>query len=126
MSRTRYWLEAVSRSANSTTVLVLIGANTLFNIVANASFKVSALSSTWRGFLSWQIIGNLAGFVTVLTLTALLRFIPLHVAFTVTTGLAVLGVQVVASAFLFHEPVSSAQWLGTLLVVIGIALVSQR
>ena len=103
------------------TIMVMV-----FNILANASFKVSALSGNWRGFLTWQVVGNLAGFITVLTLTGLLRFIPLHTAFTVTTGLAVLGVQVVASALFFHEQVTPAQWLGTLLVILGIALVSQR
>jgi multidrug transporter EmrE-like cation transporter len=127
MSRSRFWLQALAGTkANSAVVLALVGANLIFNILANASFKVSALSSNWRGFLTWQVIGNLAGFITVLTLTGLLRFIPLHIAFTVTTGLAVLGVQVVASALFFHEQVTSGQWLGTLLVILGIVLVSQR
>ena len=108
------------------TPIALIGSNLLFNIVANASFKLSAASPTWRGFLAWQVIGNLAGFITVLTLTGLLRFIPLHVAFPVTTGLAVIGVQVVAAEFLFHEPISSVQWLGTVLVISGIALIGGR
>ena len=70
-----------------------MAANLLFNVVANASFKVSATSPNWRSFVTWQVIGNLAGFVTVLTLTGLLRFIPLHVAYPVTVGLAVIGVQ---------------------------------
>ena len=105
---------------------LLFGANLLFNIVANSSFKASAGSSNWRGFLFWQVVGNLAGFVTVLTLTALLRSVPLRVAFPVTIGLAVIGVQVVSARLLFHEPVSSAQWLGTLLVVAGIALIGGR
>jgi len=127
MSRSRFWLEALAATkANSAVILALVGANLVFNILANASFKVSALSGNWRGFLTWQVVGNLAGFITVLTLTGLLRFIPLHTAFTVTTGLAVLGVQVVASALFFHEQVTPAQWLGTLLVILGIALVSQR
>jgi len=113
-------------ASNAVTPVVLIGGNLLFNIVANASFKLSAASSGWRNFLAWQIVGNLAGLVTVLTLTALLRFIPLHVAFPLTTGLAVVGVQVVAASLLFHEPISSAQWLGALLVVMGIVLIGRR
>ncbi len=127
MSRYRYWMDSLPHPANAASLtLALVGANLLFNIVANASFKVAAFSPTWRSFLGWQVLGNLAGFITVLTLTALLRTIPLHVAFTVTTGLAVLGVQVFAAAVLFHEPISRAQWLGTLLVVLGILLVGQR
>ena len=75
-------------------VVALVGGNLLFNVLANASFKVSADSRTWREFLLWQVVGNLAGLVTVLTLTGLLRHMPLHVAFPLTTGLAVIGVQV--------------------------------
>jgi multidrug transporter EmrE-like cation transporter len=107
-------------------VIVLILGNLIFNIVANASFKVSAESVNWKGFLFWQVVGNLAGFITVITLTWLLRFIPLHIAFPVTTGLAVLGVQVIAGMFLFGESISFPQWLGTMLVVFGIILLSGK
>jgi multidrug transporter EmrE-like cation transporter len=104
----------------------LIGANFLFNIVANSSFKLSATSPNWRSFLVWQVVGNLAGFITVLTLTGLLRFHPLHVAYPVTTGLAVIGVQVMGAGLLFREAITPAQWLGTLLVVAGIVLIGGR
>ena len=107
-------------------VVVLVGANLLFNVIANASFRISAHSPDWRRFLLWQVIGNLSGLITVLTLTGLLRYIPLSVAFPVTTGLAVIGVQVLAAAWLFGETVSPAQWLGTLLVVLGILLIGGR
>ncbi len=106
--------------------IALTAGNMVFNILANASFRVSATSPNWRGFLLWQVIGNLAGFITVLTLTGLLRFVPLHVAYPVTAGLAVIGVQVVAAGWLFHEVISPAQWLGTLLVVLGILLIGGR
>lgn len=105
--------------------VALVAANLVFNIVANAAFKLSAASATWRGFLVWQVVGNLAGFITVLTLTGLLRYVPLHVAYPVTAGLAVVGVQVVAARWLFDEPISSAQWLGTLLVTLGIVLITR-
>lgn len=104
----------------------LIGSNLLFNIVANASFKMSAASPNWRGFLAWQVVGNLAGLATVITLTTLLKFLPLHVAYPVTVGLAVIGVQVVGAALLFHEPIASRQWMGTLLVAAGILLIGGR
>ncbi len=106
--------------------LALIAGNLLFNIVANASFKLSAESPNLHGFLVWQVIGNLSGFITVITLTWLLRYIPLNVAFPVTTGLAVIGVQIIAGGFLFREDLSVGQWLGTVLVVAGIALISGR
>jgi multidrug transporter EmrE-like cation transporter len=104
-------------------VLVLILLNLGFNVLANASFKISAFSPNWRGILTWQVIGNLAGFITVLTLTGLLRYMPLSVAFPVTTGLSIVGVQIIAALFYFHEPISAAQWLGTLLITVGVFLV---
>lgn len=119
--RSQAWL-----ARDAVTPGVLIGGNLLFNVIANVSFKLSAFSPGWRSFLGWQIVGNLAGFITVLTLTALLRFMPLHVAYPVTTGLAVLGVQVAAARLIFHEPVSSMQWLGVLLIIVGVVLVAGR
>jgi multidrug transporter EmrE-like cation transporter len=106
--------------------LILILANLLFNILANVSFKYSAGGPTWREFLFWQVVGNLAGLITVITLTWLLRFIPLHIAFPVTTGLTVIGVSLVASHWIFKEEVTNGQFLGTLLVVLGIVLLSRR
>lgn len=103
----------------------LLAVNLAFNILANASFKISAFAPSARGFLTWQVIGNLAGFLTVLTLTWLLRFLPLSIAFPVTTGLAVLGVELAAGSILFREPISSAQWVGTAAIVVGIFLVSR-
>jgi multidrug transporter EmrE-like cation transporter len=127
MTRLRFHQDVPAHSiSQATIILALVGGNLLFNIVANASFKVSADSRTWRQFLLWQVIGNLAGLITVLTLTGLLRHIPLHVAFPLTTGLAVVGVQVGAARWLFHEPITPAQWLGTLLVVAGILFIGGR
>lgn len=111
---------------NAIFVPLLIVGNLLFNVIASSCFKLSAISQEWRKFLLWQIAGNLAGFITVLTLTGLLRFVPLHVAHPVTTGLAVIGVQVVASRWLFGEAISPTQWLGVLLIAGGILLIGGR
>ena len=106
-------------------ILILVMSNLVFTIVANSSFKVSAQSTNWRSFLFWQVIGNLAGLVTVITLTWLLRYQPLSVAFPLTTGLGVIGVQVIASGWLFGEEIAPGRWLGTILVILGIALLSR-
>jgi multidrug transporter EmrE-like cation transporter len=106
-------------------VLTLVLSNLVFTIVANASFKVSAHSPNWRNFLFWQVIGNLAGLVTVITLTWLLRYQPLSVAFPLTTGLGVIGVQIVASLWLFGETISAERWLGSILIFLGIAFLSK-
>jgi multidrug transporter EmrE-like cation transporter len=104
-------------------VAIVIG-NMAFNILSNVCFKYSTISTTLSRFLSWQVVGNLAGFVTVITLTWLLRFIPLHVAFPLTTGLAVIGVNIIGSMIFFKEPISITHWLGTLLIILGIILVT--
>jgi multidrug transporter EmrE-like cation transporter len=104
-------------------VLSLLAVNLLCNVLANVSFKLSALSPTWRGFLKWQLAGNLAGFLTVLSFTALLRSLPLHIAYPITTGLAVIGVQLVAAGAVFNEAILPQRWLGTILVVFGILLI---
>jgi multidrug transporter EmrE-like cation transporter len=103
----------------------LLAGNLLFNIIANASFKLSVTNATWRTFIFWQVVGNLAGFATVLTLTGLLVYIPLHIAFPVTTGLTIIGVQIVAAHLLFHETITPTRWLGTLFIVLGIMLIGK-
>jgi multidrug transporter EmrE-like cation transporter len=112
-------------SSASSAAFWLILVNLAFNVLANASFRISALSESWRGIITWQVVGNLAGFITVITLTWLLRYMPLSIAFPLTTGLAILGVQFVASMWLFHEPISERQWLGTLAIVAGIWLIQR-
>ncbi|MCM8745584.1 hypothetical protein NET03_03475 [Thermomicrobium sp. CFH 73360] len=117
------WLPFAYRSE-----LIVIGIATHlgFNIVAAAAFRLAALSSSWITFLVWQVVGNLAGFVTVLALTVLLRYLPLSIAYPITTGLSVIGVQVIAASVLLHESLPLRVWLGTALIVSGILLVGGR
>ena len=105
--------------------MALVVLNLLFSIVANVAFRLSAHGASWNDVLTWQVIGNLAGFITVLTLTGLLRYIPLAVAFPLTTGVSIIGVQLVAARWLFNEPIDGAQWAGSLLIVAGIFLVQR-
>ena len=125
MFQNRFSIAIPRVSSTTAIVLGLIIVNLIFNVISNASFKLSAMSPNWRGLLNWQVVGNLAGLVTVITLTWLLRYMPLSIAFPITTGLTVLGVQMVATRFYFHEPTSPAQWLGALLIVGGIFLVQR-
>ncbi len=115
----------VSYLRSNSLILALVIANLLFNIIANACFKISAGSGNLRAFIAWQVVGNLAGFATVITLTWMLRYVPLHVAFPVTTGLAVLGVQMISGRLFFGENVSIIDWLGTFLVVAGILFLTR-
>ena len=104
----------------------LVLGNLVANVLANIGFKLSAASHDWRHFWLWQVAGNMAGFIGVLTITGLMRFIPLHVAYPVTIGLSVIGVQVIAARLLFRESIGPLQWLGTGLVAAGIVLISGR
>lgn len=103
----------------------LILLNLIFNVFGNASFKLSALAPNPKSFWIWQIAGNLAGLVTVLTLTGLLKYLPLHVAQPMVQGLAIIGVQVIAARLFFHETISPIHWAGTLLIVGGIILIQK-
>ena len=116
----------VSLPANVAILIVLLASNVLFQVIGNSGFKLSATSGDARGFWTWQVVGNLAGLASVITITVMLRFLPLSVVFPVTTGLTVIGIQVFAAGFLFRESISPVQWLGTLLVVVGIALIGGR
>ena len=103
---------------------ILTAINLLCFLLSNVSFKWSAMSADARGFLRWQIIGNIAGFISVLSLTALLKFIPLHHANAITVGFGFMLVQVIGAHSIFHEPVSRVGWTGAGLILAGIALIS--
>jgi multidrug transporter EmrE-like cation transporter len=111
--------------ANLPVIGGLLFLNLVFNILGNASFKLSALAANWKGLLGWQVIGNLAGFITVLTLTGLLKYLPLHVAQPMVQGLAILGVQIFAARLFFHEAISPTQWIGMALIVGGMFLIQK-
>lgn len=99
-------------------------ANLAFTVVSNSGLKLSAASRGWQGFLRWQIVGNLSGFLGVLAFTFLLRFISLHLAYALTAGLGFLCVQIIAARFIFQEPISTVQWLGTVLTAAGVFIIS--
>jgi multidrug transporter EmrE-like cation transporter len=109
---------------------ILIAALTVVNLVSflvrSVAFKWSAMSDSTAGFVRWQIVGNFAGFLTVLSLTGLLKFISLRDANAITVGLSFILVQVIGAHLIFHEPVDTLAWVGSGLIVAGIALVSLR
>jgi multidrug transporter EmrE-like cation transporter len=114
----------LAKVQNPLLLVGIVAGNMAFNILANVCFKYSTTSANVPQFVAWQVVGNLAGFITVITLTWLLKYIPLHVAFPLTTGLAVIGVYVIGRMLFFKEPISNTQWLGTLVIIVGIVLIS--
>ncbi len=105
-------------------VATLVVANLAAILTSNIGLKLSAWAPDWRGFLAWQVFGNLTGFLGVLAFTALMRLVPLNVGFGVTAGLGFVLVQVVGAHLFFHEPITPLQWLGVGAVTVGIALIA--
>jgi len=106
-------------------LIAIVIANLALVALSNISFKFSAQSPDWRGFLFWQVLGNIAGFASVLTFTLALRQIPLSIAFALSAGLGFVLVEVIGAHFVFHEAISAIQWLGVALVAVGVVLISQ-
>jgi len=94
-----------------------------FVTASNVLLKLSAEAGSTGIFLLFQAGGNGAGFVGILLYTGLMRTLPLHVAFPLTRGFAVIGVQLVASLLIFHEVFRPTEAVGTALVAAGIICV---
>jgi uncharacterized membrane protein len=95
----------------------------VFVTSANILLKFAAEAHATLFFVAMLAAGNLAGFAGVLVYTALLRTLPLHVAFPLSRGLVVLAVQLVAALLVFHESFRFTEAAGALLVTAGIILV---
>ena len=95
----------------------------VFVTAANVLLKLSASANGIWLFLAFQAGGNLAGLVGVLVYTGLLRKMPLHIAFPLSRGVGVLGVQLAASLLVFHEVFKPTEAAGAVVVAAGIFLV---
>lgn len=95
----------------------------LFVTGSNVLLKLSADAHDTRMLIVLFAAGNLVGFVGVLAYTDLLRTLPLHVAFPLSRGLVVLGVQVGAAFLFFRESFTLREAAGVALVTAGIILV---
>ncbi|MGQ9584830.1 MAG: hypothetical protein ACUVXG_05465 [Anaerolineae bacterium] len=107
---------------------LIVGALVLMNltcvVASNVSFKFSALSPAWQGFLRWQVVGNLTGFLGVLSLTGMLRYMPLHVGYGISAGLSFVLVELMGSRWLLHEEITWLQWIGVSLAAVGVSLIA--
>jgi multidrug transporter EmrE-like cation transporter len=95
----------------------------VFVTAANVLLKLSAEANGAWPFLAFQAGGNLAGLGGVLVYTWLMRRMPLHIAFPLTRGAGVLGVQLVASLLVFREIFKPTEAAGAVIVAAGIILV---
>jgi len=90
---------------------------------ANVLLTLSAHAEATWPFVLLQIAGNLSGFVGILVYTGMLRSLPLHVAFPLSRGAAVIGVQLIASLLVFHEVFRLTEVAGIVVVAAGVILV---
>jgi len=90
-----------------------------FMVLSHIGFKNSVTHQGFRNFIYWQIVGNLAGFLSVLVYTYLLTKLPLYLAFALTMGLGQIFVEVFAARIFFKEKITSMQWIGILFIVLG-------
>ena len=102
----------------------LILLNVATHVISNVSFKWSAISTRSREFLTWQVVGNVAGFLGVLALTFVMRFIPLSQALAFSWGLGFIAIQIIGAHFIFHEMITPLQWAGVVLITGGLVLIS--
>jgi multidrug transporter EmrE-like cation transporter len=90
---------------------------------ANVLLNLSAHAGGLWPFLAFQAAGNLAGLAGILVYTGLMRRMPLHVAFPLSRGAGVLGVQLVGSVMVFRETFTLREAVGAAVVAAGILLV---
>ena len=90
---------------------------------ANILLKRSSQAPRALPFIVMFAAGNLAGFAGVLAYTAVLRMTPLHIAFPLSRGLVVLGIQLFAALVVFREAFALREVAGIALVTAGIILV---
>jgi multidrug transporter EmrE-like cation transporter len=89
---------------------------------SNALVKVSAGAAWFWPFILPFAAGNIAGLGGVLVYSLMLKRMPLHIAFPLTRGFGVLGVQLGASVLLFREALRPTEIAGAVLVTAGIVL----
>jgi drug/metabolite transporter (DMT)-like permease len=104
-------------------MLGLTALNQLMNIGATSAFAVSGKSETSRGFLAWQLIGSIFGLGTQLTFAGLVRASSVQLASAIGIGLAFVSAEVFSAYGLFHEPFTRLQWLGVLVVFVGLMFI---
>lgn len=107
-------------------ILVLVVIDQICNVAANTSFALSGKAASVRTFVLWQIFGGLFGLATQLCFAGLVRFDSVRFANSIDIGLAFLSAQLFSAYLYFHEPFTRAQWLGTVLIVAGVLLVTKN
>lgn len=105
-------------------VSALVLLNQGFNVAATIGFARSGLAESVATFVGWQVVGSIFDLGTQVTFAGMVRFFSLRFANSVGIGLAFVSAQIISAYFILREPFSAAQWLGTVLVFLGILFIA--
>ncbi len=106
-------------------VVILFLTHMSLQVFSHICFKLST-GGGGKVFIFYQAAGNFASFISVLALTGLYHLIPMHIAYPISQGLAMIGVQILAARIIFSETIMPLQWLGTFLVIAGMAMIGTQ
>ena len=108
-------------------IIVIMAALTIcLTVAANLFLKKGAnepSSTLILGFIGWKTLAGWMAFgFALIAYTLLLRYVPLHFAASITSA-KFIGV-VLAAWFILNERIVGQQWIGILLIAIGITVIS--
>lgn len=121
MLMTANWLRVLPYAALSAVII----ANVLGNIFMKLGSSVEAKHAPILGLFGWQTLLGIGFFASgVLFYGFALKVLPLYMAQAVVT-LQFIGV-ILAAAVIFGEGISVGQWIGIVLIIIGLSLVTRQ
>ena len=106
-------------------VVLLVVVYVAVSCFSNVAYKYSVAGGL-KNLLTWQILANTVGILGVVSLSWLYKLIPIHIAYPVVQALLIVSIQVVAARLIFKESISTWQWTGTGLIVLGMFLIAVR
>ncbi|AKG36508.1 EamA family transporter [Paenibacillus durus] len=103
-------------------VLMLVSGQVLFKIGLEKLGGVN-LNNAWKAiFNTYIIFGLLLYVLATLVWFVVLSRVPLSIAYPIQSIAYVLGI--LAAFILFNEPISFMKWMGMIIIVIGVYIIS--
>jgi multidrug transporter EmrE-like cation transporter len=87
-------------------------------------FKYASGAQNFKITILWFLAAGVAGTISMVLYTILLRFVPLSIGYAVLFGLGFVLVQVVAAKLILKEQISVIQWFGGAVMVAGILMIA--
>jgi multidrug transporter EmrE-like cation transporter len=102
----------------------ILALSIILNVAGNGLYKLASRYEGWTA-IAITFGGMVVGAVTVILFSRSLVRLPLNVAFPVFSAVSIVAVAVAASVF-FHEPLSRNQALGSVVILVGVGLMSLK